>query len=133
MNLAASIFAIFFAFVWSILVTIVCFRKIRSYVVAFAVSVVIVIGTTIYIGIKAYGGLTIEAVTLIRKGLIAMPILNALVGAFIAINRWIDRDKMGNRCHVCSYDLTGNTSGVCPECGSPVDGDHTIESHQSDS
>ena len=20
-------------------------------------------------------------------------------------------------CHVCCYDLTGNTSGVCPECG----------------
>ena len=20
----------------------------------------------------------------------------------------------------CSYDLTGNTSGVCPECGTPI-------------
>lgn len=25
-----------------------------------------------------------------------------------------------NRCPKCSYDLTGNESGVCPECGSPV-------------
>ncbi len=23
-------------------------------------------------------------------------------------------------CHVCEYDLTGNTSGVCPECGTRV-------------
>ena len=23
-------------------------------------------------------------------------------------------------CRCCSYDLTGNTSGICPECGTPV-------------
>jgi hypothetical protein len=23
-------------------------------------------------------------------------------------------------CHRCGYDLTGNTSGTCPECGTPV-------------
>jgi hypothetical protein len=26
------------------------------------------------------------------------------------------------RCPTCSYDLTGNTSGVCPECGTAVAG-----------
>jgi hypothetical protein len=25
-------------------------------------------------------------------------------------------------CSTCGYDLTGNTSGVCPECGVPVEG-----------
>jgi hypothetical protein len=25
-----------------------------------------------------------------------------------------------NSCHVCSYNLTANTSGVCPECGTGV-------------
>ena len=25
-------------------------------------------------------------------------------------------------CHHCGYNLTGNTSGVCPECGTPVAG-----------
>ena len=24
------------------------------------------------------------------------------------------------RCARCAYDLTGNLSGVCPECGTPV-------------
>lgn len=23
-------------------------------------------------------------------------------------------------CKTCSYNLTGNTSGVCPECGTPI-------------
>jgi uncharacterized RDD family membrane protein YckC len=23
-------------------------------------------------------------------------------------------------CAVCNYDLTGNTTGVCPECGTPI-------------
>ena len=28
--------------------------------------------------------------------------------------------KKGGRCLACGYNLTGNTSGVCPECGTPV-------------
>lgn len=28
-----------------------------------------------------------------------------------------------NRCAKCGYDLTGNTSGVCPECGIPISKD----------
>jgi rubrerythrin len=23
-------------------------------------------------------------------------------------------------CEQCAYDLTGNASGVCPECGAPA-------------
>lgn len=26
------------------------------------------------------------------------------------------------RCHICGYDLHGNVSGRCPECGAPVPG-----------
>jgi len=28
--------------------------------------------------------------------------------------------RSANCCATCGYNLTGNTSGVCPECGSPV-------------
>lgn len=28
-----------------------------------------------------------------------------------------------HECHRCRYDLTDNVSGVCPECGTPVDAD----------
>ena len=36
--------------------------------------------------------------------------------------RWKHRKRQGNTaCTVCGYDLTGNTSGVCPECGTEVE------------
>jgi hypothetical protein len=30
-----------------------------------------------------------------------------------------ERSKWG-RCRKCLYDLTGNVSGICPECGTPI-------------
>lgn len=39
------------------------------------------------------------------------------VGLFIA---WIPVQAVGRRdgkCHACLYDLRGNQTGVCPECG----------------
>jgi hypothetical protein len=30
------------------------------------------------------------------------------------------RVKGRSHCQVCGYNLTGNTSGVCPECGTPT-------------
>jgi hypothetical protein len=30
------------------------------------------------------------------------------------------RAKLANHCPTCRYDLTGNTSGVCPECGAAI-------------
>lgn len=36
--------------------------------------------------------------------------------------RWIARPRprpAGARCKSCGYNLTGNVSGVCPECGAP--------------
>ena len=34
------------------------------------------------------------------------------------VRRWRRRRK--GRCLKCGYDLTGNVSGVCPECGGSV-------------
>ena len=34
---------------------------------------------------------------------------------------WLKRRQpREGRCRTCHYDLTGNTSGTCPECGSPI-------------
>ena len=38
-----------------------------------------------------------------------------------AILWWRDRRPKAGFCEVCKYDLTGNESGTCPECGSAVD------------
>ena len=35
---------------------------------------------------------------------------------------WQPRRVPQGRCRQCDYDLTGNTSGVCPECGTAVPG-----------
>ena len=42
--------------------------------------------------------------------------------AFVALRRirqhW--RSRREECCRECGYDLTGNESGVCPECGKPI-------------
>ena len=50
-------------------------------------------------------------------------IVPAIFGALPAARmaRWSRRRRAGgNACRGCGYDLTGNASGVCPECGSDV-------------
>jgi hypothetical protein len=39
-----------------------------------------------------------------------------------ALTRRVRRRRRSRRgcCERCAYDLTGNASGVCPECGTPV-------------
>ena len=41
-----------------------------------------------------------------------------LIWAFATARR-SGHSKNGS-CHTCGYNLTGNASGVCPECGTPV-------------
>ena len=47
-----------------------------------------------------------------------------LTGAWdVARRRWHERraETEGHpACRACGYDLTGNVSGVCPECGTPT-------------
>lgn len=33
---------------------------------------------------------------------------------------WRNYYRQNGRCTSCGYQLTGNTSGVCPECGKPI-------------
>ena len=33
---------------------------------------------------------------------------------------WHELVRRGTLCASCGYNLTGNTSGVCPECGTPT-------------
>jgi hypothetical protein len=40
-----------------------------------------------------------------------------------AVRSWRGRGQL--LCGPCSYDLTGNTSGICPECGTPTSANAT--------
>ena len=48
-----------------------------------------------------------------------MPFLALGVPSFIVWRR--TRRPRAGHCVNCGYDLTGNTSGVCPECGTEVE------------
>lgn len=44
-------------------------------------------------------------------------------GLLTAVCWWAGRRRpVKGYCSSCGYDLTGNVSGTCPECGTPVDG-----------
>jgi hypothetical protein len=54
----------------------------------------------------------------------------ALVAAICWLRGWkVGRRVRRNRCRTCDYDLTGNLSGVCPECGRVVDVATTQSAH----
>jgi hypothetical protein len=48
--------------------------------------------------------------------------LSGIVGQIVAWRIIITyhRRKLMNLCIACGYDLTGNVSGTCPECGEKV-------------
>ena len=39
---------------------------------------------------------------------------------------WRGKKALYPSCSSCEYDLTGNTSGVCPECGAAIVNDHRV-------
>jgi hypothetical protein len=51
-------------------------------------------------------------------------LLYAMTFIWVNVNRWRSWKYQaiiaGDRCMHCLYDLTGNVSGVCPECGTEV-------------
>ena len=48
-------------------------------------------------------------------------LLVVAVGLPTAVLWWRDRRPMAGFCKFCKYDLTGNVSGTCPECGTAVE------------
>lgn len=53
-------------------------------------------------------------------GFVGLPLL--LLSGVIGWRQWKHAPK-ASRCRNCGYNLTGNISGVCPECGSLVAGE----------
>lgn len=72
-------------------------------------------------------GLSVEHLDLIvwrGVGLFRVPLwmiilLSGTGAIFMLRARRRERARIGS-CSACRYNLTGNTSGVCPECGTPV-------------
>jgi hypothetical protein len=48
-----------------------------------------------------------------------------------ALMRKLIRRELGLSCGNCDYDLTGNVSGICPECGTPIPASSTTSKDQA--
>lgn len=46
-------------------------------------------------------------------------VIPLILPAFVGVQRYRHRTKRGH-CSKCRYDLMGNTSGLCPECGTSI-------------
>ena len=79
-------------------------------------------------GITDLGEITWHAITWWpgRRGsvypLVVVPLWLPLLvfGLATAVLWWRDRRLPPGHCQTCAYDLTGNESGRCPECGCDV-------------
>jgi len=47
---------------------------------------------------------------------------SVIIGVFAGVSsaRQLSESEQGPHCQKCNYNLTGNTSGVCPECGERI-------------
>ncbi len=54
---------------------------------------------------------------------ILIAILSFPVSLAAGVPFWRSQHVLPGHCEHCGYNLTGNTSDVCPECGSPLDSD----------
>lgn len=56
----------------------------------------------------------------------ALPVGMGLLCRWIATIRlhMIAEARLGKYCADCDYNLRGNVSGICPECGKVIDQDH---------
>jgi hypothetical protein len=60
----------------------------------------------------------------VAHGIWVLVIYLAFVPAVMLLFVYLDQiaviEARGDFCSNCGYDLTGNTSGRCPECGTPT-------------
>lgn len=48
----------------------------------------------------------------------------SIPAAYLGLNLWLDLERIPGHCPHCHYDLTGNRSGRCPECGNALSRRH---------
>lgn len=58
----------------------------------------------------------------LHVNLFALTVVTGILPIVFLIRVFFRSRRMAreNVCRKCSYDLTGNVTGVCPECGSPI-------------
>jgi hypothetical protein len=89
-------------------------RAMISVVVSFVVMTAVNLGLARCLSVSAYSNIPLRiGLTL---GGYSIPIL-----IFGLLGRWSSSRRIPpGHCQKCGYNLTGNVSGVCPECGERI-------------
>jgi hypothetical protein len=82
------------------------------------IGLTIVYGLTTFVTILAV--LTRLPAFTVLLSILALSLSSACIRIFLADAPQRREESDGHFCDGCGYNLTGNTSGRCPECGAPV-------------
>ena len=66
----------------------------------------------LYLGLGLDAGPKVSAAQAIE-----ISMLLPVIWVALRIRRSLRRENQPGHCQQCGYDLTGNVSGICPECG----------------
>ena len=47
-------------------------------------------------------------------------VIGIVLGTVLFLHAAMHRPRRARACRSCGYDLRGNVSGICPECGTPL-------------
>ncbi len=61
-----------------------------------------------------------EEMAAVLSCILSLPLAYYVARKFYNAIRWKRCQGLTKECQNCSYNLTGNVSGICPECGTPV-------------
>ncbi|MCA9253262.1 MAG: hypothetical protein R3E58_08470 [Phycisphaerae bacterium] len=111
-------FVIVVAIVWVVVVSVYCFRATRTFWTGWILSVAI--GIMPFLLLMLPGGFTVREQGLFLEFASTAIFLATIIGILIALQRDDRNQNYVKRCRECGYNLTGNVSGVCPECGSVI-------------
>ncbi|MCO6435914.1 MAG: hypothetical protein J5J06_02375 [Phycisphaerae bacterium] len=109
-NLSTAVIGAFFGLLSAPAIGI-CFRRPRRFCLALAIA--FLAGVLICFLLGALQPIRVDL------ALIILCVLTYMACAFI-ISRRMEPICRRGFCSQCDYDLTGNTSGNCPECGQPI-------------
>jgi len=86
---------------------------------------VLILSEFVYAYCRGHGYEPLVVVVFVAVVNVAFPLMAAFAPTVVArrVRRWREPRHPEYTCTCCHYDLTGNTSGICPECGAPVDAD----------
>ena len=117
--------AILFVLLSAVAVDLFFYRLVRRFLWAFLLSTVVLLivwfaALTLAVGLN--GAISIFGLKLSVLLLPYAACLSLTIGIVVHPLRGWPRPKADDhpRCEKCQYDLTGNVSGICPECGTRI-------------